>query len=60
MLGCEIQLGKKESEKGRTHGVSKGSRLVLKVDVFMCPPTSTSVEGVDSVPALADMDMTIL
>ena len=33
----------------------KGSKGVLEVDVFMCTPISTSVEGVDAVPAVADM-----
>ena len=55
-----ILLGKKELEQGRAVGVNKGSKGVWEVDVLMCPPTSTSMAAVDSLPAVADMGMTML
>ena len=59
-MGCEILLGNKELEQGRAQGVYKGSKGVWKVDVLICPPTSTSVEGVHPLPAVANMGMAML
>ena len=59
-VGVWDTLGKKELEQGRAQGVYKGSKGVWEVDVLMCPPTSTSVEGVQPVAAVTDMGMTML
>ena len=53
-------MGKTELKLGRAQGVSKGSKGVLKVDVFLCPTTRTSMAAVNAVPAVADMGMTML
>ena len=53
-------MGKLELEQGRAQGVPVGSKGFLKVDVLMCPTTSTSMAAVDAVPVVADTGMTML